>query len=148
MSIDLAFDDAQAGIATALTQFCRQHCDADTVKGLAGKFPDALWRELADFGVLAAATPEGDGGPTEVIAAMNRMKEIPPGIRRSVLEEVEGILNRQAGLPPRETTSRREDLFGRLEPYLPDHIGPIDPDWDDGETDRPSDDSPPPWQPS
>ncbi|MDP6778624.1 MAG: hypothetical protein QGI83_17860 [Candidatus Latescibacteria bacterium] len=85
---------------------------------------------------------------TEVIAAMNRMKEIPPGIRRSVLEEVEGILNRQAGLPPRETTSRREDLFGRLEPYLPDHIGPIDPDWDDGETDRPSDDSPPPWQPS
>ena len=73
MSIDLAFDDAQAGIATALTQFCQQHCDADTVKALAGKFPDALWRELADLGVLAAATPEGDGGPSEVIAAMETL---------------------------------------------------------------------------
>ncbi len=73
MSIDLAFDDAQAGIATVLTQFCRDHCDEDTVKALAGKFPDALWRELADLGVLAAATPEGDGGPSEVIAAMETL---------------------------------------------------------------------------
>ncbi len=85
---------------------------------------------------------------TDVIAAMKRMKEIPPGIRRSVLEEVEGLLSRQAGLPPREATSSREDLFGRLEPYLPDHIGPIDPDWDDGGSDRPSDDPPPPWRTS
>lgn len=73
MTIDLAFDDAQAGIATALTQFCEQQCDPDTVKALAGKFPDALWRELADLGVLAAATPEGDGGPGELVAAMETL---------------------------------------------------------------------------
>lgn len=73
MTIDLAFDDAQESIAIALTQFCEQQCDAETVKALAGKFPDALWRELADFGVLAAATPEGDGGPGELVAAMETL---------------------------------------------------------------------------
>ena len=85
---------------------------------------------------------------TDVIAAMKRMKEIPPEIRRAVLEEVDGILSRQAGVPPREATTQREDLFGRLEPYLPDHIGPVDIDWDDGGPDRPSDDSTPPGRTS
>ena len=73
MSIDLAFNDEQEGIATALTQFCEQQCDPETVKALAGKFSDALWRELADLGVLAVATPEGDGGPGELVAAMETL---------------------------------------------------------------------------
>jgi alkylation response protein AidB-like acyl-CoA dehydrogenase len=73
VSIDLAFDDAQESIATALSQFCAQHCDAETVKSLVGKFPNALWRKLADLGVLAVATPEGDGGSRELVAAMETL---------------------------------------------------------------------------
>jgi alkylation response protein AidB-like acyl-CoA dehydrogenase len=73
VSIDLALDDAQEGIATALRQFCEQQCDPEVVKALAGKFPDALWHELADLGVLAIATPEGDGGPGELVAALETL---------------------------------------------------------------------------
>jgi len=70
MSIDVAYDDLQAAISKTVSHFCVHKCDADTVKGLAGKFPDALWHEIADLGVLAIATPEGDGGPGELAAAM------------------------------------------------------------------------------
>ena len=73
MSIDLAFDDGQAGIATALTHFCEAQCSADAVKALADQFPFALWRELADLGILAAATEDGEGGPPEIVAAMETL---------------------------------------------------------------------------
>ncbi len=73
MSLDLAFDDAQQAIADALSRFCEARCDEATVKTLAGKFPDALWRELAELGVLALATPEGDGGAMELVAAMESL---------------------------------------------------------------------------
>ena len=73
MSINLDLDDAQAGIASVLSQFCEERCDAAVVKAAAGEFPAALWRELAEIGVLAAGAPEGEGGPREIIAAMETL---------------------------------------------------------------------------
>lgn len=67
--LDLAFDDAQQAIADALAQFCRDRCDAGVAKALEGKFPSDLWRELAELGVLALATREGEGGAQELVAA-------------------------------------------------------------------------------
>ncbi|MCP4903833.1 MAG: acyl-CoA dehydrogenase [bacterium] len=73
MSIDLAFDDAQEGIATALSQFCEESCNPETVKALTGKFPEALWRDLAQLGILAAGSEESEGGPCEIVAAMETL---------------------------------------------------------------------------
>jgi alkylation response protein AidB-like acyl-CoA dehydrogenase len=73
MSLDLSFDDAQAGIAATLSQFCKERCPTDAVKAWAGSFPEALWRDLAELGVLALATPEGEGGACEVVAAMETL---------------------------------------------------------------------------
>jgi alkylation response protein AidB-like acyl-CoA dehydrogenase len=36
-------------------------------------WPNELWRGLADLGVLALATPEGGGGATSVVAAMEEL---------------------------------------------------------------------------
>ena len=60
MSLDLAFDDAQQAIVDAMTQFCRDRCPDSVIKNATGKFPESLWRELADLGVLALVTPEGE----------------------------------------------------------------------------------------
>lgn len=68
--IDLAFDDAQQAIATAVSQFCADRCDADRVKAASGRFPGDLWSELAELGMLAIGTPEGEGGAIEMLAAM------------------------------------------------------------------------------
>lgn len=73
MSLDLSFDDAQAGIAATLSQFCKERRPVDVVKASAGSFPTALWRDLAGLGVLALATPEGEGGACEVVAAMETL---------------------------------------------------------------------------
>lgn len=69
MSLDLGFDDAQQAIADALDQFCGDRCDDEIVKATAGKFPRSLWSDVAELGVLALATPEGDGGAVEAVAA-------------------------------------------------------------------------------
>jgi alkylation response protein AidB-like acyl-CoA dehydrogenase len=69
VSVDLAFDDAQQAIADTLTQFCVERCPDEEVKALEGRFPDALWRELGELGVLALMTPHGDGGAVELVAA-------------------------------------------------------------------------------
>ena len=71
-TLDLGLDDAQAAIAAALGEFCRDRLDAEAAVG-DGVFPDALWRELAALGVLGVATPEGDGGAREVVAAMETL---------------------------------------------------------------------------
>ncbi len=73
MSIDLGFDDGQAGIATALSQFCEARCGATVVKGFDAEFPHALWQDLASLGVLAVASEEGEGGAREVVAAMETL---------------------------------------------------------------------------
>jgi alkylation response protein AidB-like acyl-CoA dehydrogenase len=70
VSLDLGFDDAQRAIGTAVEAFCNAHCDDEVVKSLDGKFPEDLWRELAELGVLALVTPEGDGGAVELVAAL------------------------------------------------------------------------------
>ncbi len=69
MSIDLGFDDGQQAVFDSLSQFCAERCSEEVVKSLAGEFPDSLWRELAELGVLALATAEGDGGALEAVAA-------------------------------------------------------------------------------
>lgn len=79
-TLDLAFDDAQQAIADALTQFCFDRCPAEQVKALENRFPEALWRELAELGVLALLTPDGDGGAVELVAACEALgRAVFPG---------------------------------------------------------------------
>jgi len=80
LSLDLGFDDAQQAIADALDQFCSDHCGEDVVKATAGKFPESLWIEIAELGVLALATPEGDGGAMEAVSACESLgRAVYPG---------------------------------------------------------------------
>lgn len=112
MSIDLAYDDAQEAIRDAIAQFCRDRCDDDTVKASAGRHPEALWRELAELGVLSAGI-EGEGGALELCAAMEALGHaiFPGPIFTTVLAGqvlngrerdalVEGELIVSAGCPP------------------------------------------------
>jgi alkylation response protein AidB-like acyl-CoA dehydrogenase len=73
VSLDLAFDDAQQSIRDAVAQFCRERCSDEVVKASAGEFPAALWRELAELGVLALVTPEGEGRAVELVAAVEAL---------------------------------------------------------------------------
>jgi alkylation response protein AidB-like acyl-CoA dehydrogenase len=70
LSLQLELDDSQEAVAETLAKFCAERCDAETLKATAGAFPSALWRALADLGVLALVTPEGDGGALELVAAL------------------------------------------------------------------------------
>ena len=80
MSIDLAFDDGQEAIAQAVAQLCADVCDEDTVKAATGRFPRELWSQLAELGMLAIATPEGEGGALEMVAAMESLgRAVFPG---------------------------------------------------------------------
>jgi alkylation response protein AidB-like acyl-CoA dehydrogenase len=77
--LDLAFDDAQQAVADALAGFCADRCPEEVVKA-AGVFPAQLWRELAELGVLALVTPEGDGGAVELVAALESLgRAVFPG---------------------------------------------------------------------
>ena len=71
--MDLAFDDGQAAIATALARFCEERCTADVVKALGGEFSHSLWSDLAGLDVLGLASEGGEGGPGEVVAAMETL---------------------------------------------------------------------------
>jgi alkylation response protein AidB-like acyl-CoA dehydrogenase len=71
--LDLAWDDAQQAIADSVAAYCRDRCTPDAVRAAADRFPAALWRELAELGVLGLATPEGVGGALEVAAAMESL---------------------------------------------------------------------------
>jgi hypothetical protein len=73
LSLDLALDDAEQAIADAVAKFCAERCPEAVVRQTAGTLPRALWRELAEFGVLALATPEGDGGARELCAALESL---------------------------------------------------------------------------
>lgn len=77
---DLAFDDSQQAIADALTQFAAERCPDEEVKALENRFPAELWRELAELGVLALLTPDGDGGAVELTAACDALgRAVFPG---------------------------------------------------------------------
>ncbi|MCX5739009.1 MAG: acyl-CoA dehydrogenase family protein, partial [Proteobacteria bacterium] len=78
--LDLGFDDAQQAIADAVASFCRDRCSEAVVRAAANEFPLGLWRDLAALGVLATATPEGDGGAVEIVAAMESLgRAVFPG---------------------------------------------------------------------
>ncbi len=78
MSIDLELDDAQLAIHDAVSRFCAERCPEERVQE--GDLPLELWRELAELGVLALATPEGEGGAAEAVAALEALGEaIFPG---------------------------------------------------------------------
>ena len=80
MSVDLAWDDGQQAIVDALGQFCRDRCGDEVTRTQSDAFPTALWSELAGLGVLAIGTPEGDGGPCEIAAAMEALgRAVFPG---------------------------------------------------------------------
>jgi len=71
--VNLDLDDGQRALADAVTQLCRARCDRDALCAAAGSFPEALWRELAELGVLEIGTPEGEGGALELAAAMEAL---------------------------------------------------------------------------
>lgn len=78
--LDLAFDDAQQAVSDALAHFCAERCPDEVVKAQDGRFPEALWRELAELGVLALVTPEGDAGAVELVAALEPLgRAVFPG---------------------------------------------------------------------
>ncbi len=78
--LDLGFDDAQQAIHAAVTGFCRDRCPAAVAKSAAQEFPLELWRELAALGVLAIATPDGEGGAIELVAAFEALgRAVHPG---------------------------------------------------------------------
>ena len=80
MSLDLAFDDAQQAIHDAASQLCRDRCSDAVVKAASGSFPSGLWKAIAELGILAIATPDGDGGASELVAACEALgRAVFPG---------------------------------------------------------------------
>ena len=78
--LELGFDDAQQAIHDAIASFCRDRCSEAVAKAAAEEFPFALWRELAALGVLSIATPEGEGGAVELVAAFEALgRAVHPG---------------------------------------------------------------------
>ncbi len=78
--VDLAFDDAQQAIADGIGQFCRDRFPEEAAKQPLESLPRALWSELAELGVLALATPEGDGEAVEMVAACESLgRAVFPG---------------------------------------------------------------------
>lgn len=69
MSIDLEPGDEQQAIHATLARFCAERWSEAEQRAHEGRFPAALWRELARLGALALATPEGEGGAAELVAA-------------------------------------------------------------------------------
>jgi alkylation response protein AidB-like acyl-CoA dehydrogenase len=109
LSLDLDFDDAQRAIAETLAKFCVEHCREQT----RGSLSAGSWRALAELGVLALATPEGDGGALELVAALEPLgaavfpgplpatflaTQLLPERERAVLSGGEGLVS--LGAPP------------------------------------------------
>jgi len=69
VSLDLEPDDAQRAIHDELARFAAERCGEAFLKAHVDRFAIDVWRELAALGVLALATPEGDGGAAELCLA-------------------------------------------------------------------------------
>ncbi len=77
---DLGFDDAQQAVADSLAQFCAERCPEERVRASENRLPEEPWRALAELGVLALVTPEGDGGAVELVAALESLgRAVFPG---------------------------------------------------------------------
>ena len=121
MSLDLELDDAQLAVRDAVARFCAEsHSHAD----LRDAFTRDRWRELAALGVLALATPEGDGGAGEAVAAMEALGaavfpgplaatllagQLLPAAERRALVEGETLVS--LGHPPLMPFAPEADLF-------------------------------------
>jgi alkylation response protein AidB-like acyl-CoA dehydrogenase len=80
LSLDLAFDDIGQAIGGAVAQMCRERASDAVLRAQAGSFPRELWSELAELGGLALCTPEGEGGPLELVAACESLgRAVFPG---------------------------------------------------------------------
>ena len=78
--MDLAFDDIGQAVGTAVSQVCRERASDAVLRAQAGSFPRELWSELAELGVLALCTAEGEGGPLELVAACEALgRAVFPG---------------------------------------------------------------------
>jgi alkylation response protein AidB-like acyl-CoA dehydrogenase len=73
VSLDLELDDAGRAIADAVAAFARDRCPEEAVRAGAGGFAREPWQALAELGILALVTPEGDGGALELAAAMESL---------------------------------------------------------------------------
>jgi alkylation response protein AidB-like acyl-CoA dehydrogenase len=69
VSLDLELDDTQQALARAVEAFCRES-GGEALARADGAPSRAVWRGLGELGVLACATPEGDGGACEIVAAL------------------------------------------------------------------------------
>lgn len=80
LGLDMDFDDVQRAIGDTIEQFCRDHCSDAQVKAWWGELPRDAWRDLAELGVLALGTPYGEGGPIELVAALEPLgRAVFPG---------------------------------------------------------------------
>jgi alkylation response protein AidB-like acyl-CoA dehydrogenase len=120
----LAFDDSQQAIADALAQFCADRCDEAVLKEQENRFPRGLWSELAELGVLALVTPEGDGGAVELVAALESLgrglfpgplpatffaTQVLPETERRAVASGEAVVS--VGVPPLMPWAPAADLF-------------------------------------
>ena len=80
MSLDLDFDDAQRAVADAVAAFCHDRCPDEALRSASGGFSTALWRDLAELGILTLLTPEAEGGALELVAALEPLgRAVFPG---------------------------------------------------------------------
>jgi alkylation response protein AidB-like acyl-CoA dehydrogenase len=67
--VNLEWDPTQRAIADAVGAFCRDRCTLAALREGEGRFPQELWKGLAELGVLGLGAPEGEGGALELAAA-------------------------------------------------------------------------------
>ncbi len=143
MTLDLLFDEAQQAIVDGIGQFCRDRFSDDMARQPRSSLPRALWTELADLGVLALATPEGDGEALEIVAACEALgRAVFPGplLHTFMATQLFGVEEREAlasgrqvvsiGEPPLMPWANDASLFVELDgerAFAARPTGPIEP---------------------
>jgi alkylation response protein AidB-like acyl-CoA dehydrogenase len=140
--LDLSLDEGQQAVADAVARFCRDRCPDAVVRAAAEALPRGLWRELAGLGILAIATPEGDGGAQEVLAAMESLgraafpgplaetflaAQLLPETERRAVTAGEALV--AAGTPPLVAWAPLADVFVELDgeaAWLAEPVGAIE----------------------
>ena len=141
--LDLDLDEGQQAIRDTLAKFCAERVGADALRAQDGAFPEVLWKELSTLGVLALATPEGDGGAMELVAALEPLGAAAfPGplaqtfFATQVLPEAErcalarGALVAAVGAPPLLPWAPAAGVFVELageRAFLGEPSGPVEP---------------------